>query len=103
MTQENIDRFFKRNQTEALKQFIDDCNEFNDPYYLVLCVIDEDWEYGYDDYTFKYDSIEEFVEKGPEDVRKWGEPVDIVNLIIQVTYYSEEFNDGYERVTIDEM
>lgn len=100
MTQEKIDRFFKRNDYESVKLFVDGCNEFNDEYCLLVSVIGPDWEYGYGDYTFKYDMIEKFVSKCPEDVRKWGDPEDIEHLSLDVLY-----GDGFdeERIEIDEI
>ena len=100
MTQENIDRFFKRNDYDSLKAFVHACNEYDDPYCFLVSVVDDEWEYGYGDYTFRYGSFEDFLTYCREDVRKWGNPEDIEHLVLEV-----EFSDGIEdeRIEIDEI
>ena len=41
MTQENIDRFFKRNDYDSLKAFVHACNEYDDPYCFLVSVVDD--------------------------------------------------------------
>lgn len=104
MKQESIDKFFKRNTKESITMFADGSNEYGDPYYLLVSVIDEDWEYGYGDYTFKYDSVDDFIDRGRSDVDSWGDIEDIERLSIDVVFYNEEDPDDDEiRIEMDEV
>ena len=105
MKQETIDRFLSRNGREELEEFINDTNELGDLYKILLSVIDDDWEYGYGDYSFEYPSIEEFITKAKDDISRWGSAEDIRHLHLEVQYY-EDGPDGsrpWERITIDEI
>ena len=103
MKKKDIEKFFARNGKKELTDFIDCANEFNDPFYLIISVIDEDWEYGYGDYTFSYESIDEFLERCMNDVYEWGDIDDIKGLVLEVVYYDKENPEDKERVEIDEV
>ena len=103
MKEKDIEIFFNRNGKNELDDFIDGANDFDDPFYLLVSVIDDGWEYGYGDYTFKYDVLDEFLENGRNDVYEWGDFNDIRSLVLEVVYYNSEDPEEAERVEIDEI
>ena len=104
MKQETIDRFLSRNGREELEEFINDTNEYFDPYILLLSVIDDEWEYGYGNYSFEYYSVDDFLERSRGDIERWGKTDDILHLALGVQYYedSDESRRPWNRITIDE-
>ena len=48
-----------------------DGNEYSlDTYNILVSVIDDGWEYGYGDHTFRYETSDEFFKKAEKDIIK---------------------------------
>ena len=98
MRQDRFDRFFERNDKEALVRDIEFANEYNDDHCRISIEVipnDDDYEYGYGrSVDFSYDTPDEFSEKVKDDILGRYKLEDIVNIKLYLDYWCDE--DPYD-------
>ena len=103
MTKEKVKKLIERCKG-SLEQFVVDGNEYDfDSYNILVCVIDEDWEYGYGDYTFKYESTDEFFKRAENDILSYDTFEEATSVSIEIVYFDKDCPEDKERIEYEEI
>jgi len=87
MTKEKVKKLIERCK-RSLEQYVVDGNEYDfDSYNILVSVIDDDWEYGYGDYTFRYESADEFFRKAEKDIMGHPSFGDARSVSVDIAYF----------------
>ena len=103
MTKEKVKKLIERCK-KSLEQFVVDGNEYDfDSYNILVCVIDEDWEYGYGDYTFKYESTDEFFKRAEKDILSYDTFDEATSVSVEIVYFDKDCPEDEERIEYEEI
>ena len=103
MTKEKVRKLIDRCKT-SLETYIEAGNEYDlDTYNILVSVIDDNWEYGYGDYTFRYKSANEFFRKAEKDIIKHPNFDEARSVSVNITYFDKEYPEDEERIEYEEI
>lgn len=103
MTKEKVKKLIERCR-RTLEQCVVAGNEFDlDSYNILVSVIDDDWEYGYGDYTFRYESADEFFRKAEKDIIKHPNFDDARSVSVDIAYFDKDCPEDEERIEYEEI
>ena len=103
MTKEKVKKLIERCK-RSLEQYVVDGNEYDfDSYNIVVCVIDDNWEYGYGDYTFRYETTDEFFKNAEKDIIASDGFDDVTSVAVNIVYYDKDNPEDEERIEFDEI
>lgn len=103
MTKEKVKKLIERCKW-SLEECIVARNEYDfGSYNILVCVIDDDWEYGYGDYTFRYESTDEFFKKAEKDILAYDGFDGVTSVAVNIVYYDKECPEDEERIEFDEI
>lgn len=103
MTKEKVKKLIERCK-RSLEQCVVDGNEYDlDTYNILVSVIDDDWEYGYGDYTFRYETIDEFFNKAEKDIVGHPSFDEARNISIDIVYFDKDCPEDEERIEYEEV
>lgn len=104
MTIEKLDKLFQRNDEKSIERFAFDVNEYDlETYNILVSVMDDDWEYGYGDYTYRYRSIDEFVKHARHDILTNYDLEEVNHVSIDIAFFDLDCPEDEERVEMDEI
>lgn len=79
-------------------------NEYDfDSYNILVSVIDDDWEYGYGDYTFRYGTADEFFSKAEKDIIKHPNFDEARSVSVDIAYFDKGCPEDEERIEYEEV
>ena len=103
MTKEKVKKLIERCK-RSIELYVQSGNEYDfDSYNILVCVIDEDWEYGYGDYTFRYESTDEFFKKAEKDIIKHPNFEEATRISVDIVYFDKDCPEDEERIEYDEI
>lgn len=103
MTKEKVKKLIERCK-KSLETYVKDGNEYDfDSYNILVCVIDEDWEYGYGDYTFRYESTDDFFKGAEKDILAYEGFEDVTSIAINIVYFDKDCPEDEERIEYEEI
>lgn len=103
MTKEKVKKLIDRCR-RSLETCIEAGNEYDlDSYNILVSVIDDDWEYGYGDYTFRYESTDEFFRKAEKDIIKHPNFDEAKSVSVDIAYFDNDCPEDEERIEYDEI
>lgn len=103
MTKEKVKKLIDRCKG-SLEQFVVDGNEYDfDSYNILVCVIDDDWEYGYGDYTFRYESADEFFKRAEKDILSYDTLEEATSISVEIVYFDKDCPEDEERIEYEEI
>ena len=103
MTKEKVKKLIERCK-RSLEQCVEAGNEYDfDSYNILVCIIDEDWEYGYGDYTFRYESTDEFFKKAEKDILNYETIDEATSISVDIVYFDKECPEDEERIEYEEI
>lgn len=104
MTIEKLDKLFQRNDKDAVEQFAIDANEYDmEAYNILVSVMDDDWEYGHGDYTYRYQSVDEFIKHAKHDIITNYDLEEVNHVSIDLAFFDLDSPYDEERVEMDEI
>ena len=102
MTKEKVKKLIEKCK-RSLEMCIEVGNEYDlDTYNILVSVIDDDWEYGYGDYTFRYESADEFFSKAEKDVMEHPNFDEARSVSVDITYFDKDCPEDEERIEYEE-
>lgn len=103
MTKEKVKKLIERCKM-SLEMFVEVGNEYDfDSYNILVSVIDEDWEYGYGDYTFRYESTDEFFNKVEKDIINYETFDEATSISVDIVYFDKDCPEDEERIEYEEI
>lgn len=103
MTKEKIKKLIERCK-RSLEQCVVAGNEYDfDSYNILVSVIDDDWEYGYGDYTFRYESTDEFFKRAEKDILSYDDFEEARSISIDIVYFDKGCPEDEERIEYEEI
>lgn len=103
MTKEKVKKLIERCKT-SLEECVVAGNEYDfDSYNILVCIIDEDWEYGYGDYTFRYESTDEFFKQAENDILNHENFDEARSVSVEIVYFDKEYPEDEERIEYEEI
>ena len=103
MTKEKVRKLIDRCK-RSLEQFVVDGNEYDlGTYNILVSVIDDDWEYGYGDYTFRYESADEFFRKAEKDIIRHPNFDEARSVSVDIAYFDKDCPEDEERIEYEEI
>ena len=103
MTKEKIEKLIEKCK-RSLEQCVVAGNEYDfDSYNILVSVIDEDWEYGYGDYTFRYESTDEFFKRAENDIIKHPSFEEARSVAVDIVYFDKICPEDDERIEYEEI
>lgn len=103
MTKEKVKTLIERCR-RSLEECVVAGNEFDlDSYNILVSVIDDDWEYGYGDYTFRYESTDEFFRKAEKDIIRHPGFDEATMISVDITYFDKDCPGDEERIEYEEI
>lgn len=103
MTKENIKKLIEKCKM-SLEMFVEAGNEYDfDSYNILVSVIDDDWEYGYGDYTFRYESTDEFFKQAEKDILNHENFDEARSVAVDIVYFDKENPEDEERIEYEEI
>jgi hypothetical protein len=86
------------------EMFVEAGNEYDfDSYNILVSVIDDDWEYGYGDYTFRYESTDEFFERAEKDILNYDDFEEARSVAVDIVYFDKDCPEDEERIEYEEI
>lgn len=103
MTKEKVKKLIDRCR-RSLERCIEAGNEYDlDTYNILVSVIDDDWEYGYGDYTFRYESADEFFKKAEKNIIRHPNFDEARSVSVDITYFDKDCPEDEERIEYEEV
>lgn len=103
MTEEKVKKLIERCK-RSLELFVESGNEYEfDSYNILVSLIDDNWEYGYGDYTFRYESTDEFFKNAENDILSYDGFDDVTSVAVDIAYFDKDCPEDEERVDFDEI
>ena len=103
MTEEKVKKLIEKCK-RSLESCIKSGNEYDmDSHAILVCVIDEDWEYGYGDYTFRYESTDEFFKRAEEDILNHDTFDEATSIAVDIVYFDKDCPEDEERIEYEEI
>ena len=103
MTKEKVKKLIERCR-RSLEICIEAGNEYDlDTYNILVSVIDDDWEYGYGDYTFRYESADEFFRKAEKDIMEHPSFDEARSVSVDIVYFDKDCPEDEERIEYEEI
>lgn len=103
MTKEKVKKLIERCK-RSLELFVESGNEYEfDSYNILVSLIDDDWEYGYGDYTFRYETTDEFFKKVENDILAYDGFDDVTSVAVDIVYFDKDCPEDEERIEFDEI
>ena len=103
MTKEKVRKLIDRCGM-SLGARIDAGNEYDlDTYNILVSVIDDDWEYSYGDYTFRYESADEFFRKAEKDIIRHPNFDEARSVCVDIAYFDKDCPEDEERIEYEEI
>jgi hypothetical protein len=103
MTKEKIKKLIEKCKM-SLEMFVEAGNEYDfDSYNILVSVIDDDWEYGYGDYTFRYESTDEFFERAEKDILNYDDFEEARSVAVDIVYFDKDCPEDEERIEYEEI
>lgn len=103
MTEEKVKKLIERCK-RPLELFVDSGNEYGfDSYNILVSLIDDNWEYGYGDYTFRYESTDEFFKNAENDILAYDGFDNVTSVAVDIVYFDKDCPEDEERIEFDEI
>ena len=103
MTKEKVKKLVERCK-RSLEMFVETGNEYDfDSYNILVSVIDDDWEYGYWDYTFRYESTDEFFKRAEKDILNYDDFEEARSVAVDIVYFDKDCPEDEERIEYEEI
>lgn len=103
MTKEKVKKLIERCR-RSLEMCIEAGNEYDlDTHNILVSVIDDDWEYGYGDYTFRYESADEFFRKAEKDIMGHPSFDEARSVSVDIVYFDKDCPEDEERIEYEEI